>query len=113
MRSRRRIRTNGAAAPTRDPTREEALRRAHQLLAEAEALRTSGSPDEALAAVIDYEQAARLAGQARDGELFGRARLGKALALRGAGHPLASSMASHFEEEEPANVAFASWSPGK
>jgi hypothetical protein len=36
-----------------------------------------------------------------------------ALTLRGAGHPLASSMASHFEDEEPANVAFASWSPGK
>jgi hypothetical protein len=36
-----------------------------------------------------------------------------ALTLRGAGHPLSSSMASHFEDHEPANVAFASWSPGK
>jgi len=35
-----------------------------------------------------------------------------ALTLRGAGHPLSSSMASHFEDHEPANVAFASWSPG-
>jgi hypothetical protein len=36
-----------------------------------------------------------------------------ALTLRGAGHPLSSSMASHFEDHEPANLAFASWSPGK
>jgi hypothetical protein len=36
-----------------------------------------------------------------------------ALTLRGAGHPLSSSMASHFEDDEPVNVAFASWSPGK
>jgi anti-sigma factor RsiW len=36
-----------------------------------------------------------------------------ALTLRGAGHPLSSSMASHFEEHEPANVTFASWSPGQ
>jgi hypothetical protein len=35
-----------------------------------------------------------------------------ALTLRGAGHPLSSSMASHFEDHEPANVTFASWSPG-
>ena len=35
-----------------------------------------------------------------------------ALTLRGAGHPLSSSMASHFEDQEPANVAFVSWSPG-
>jgi anti-sigma factor RsiW len=33
--------------------------------------------------------------------------------LRGAGHPLSSSMASHFEDHEPTNIAFASWSPGK
>jgi len=36
-----------------------------------------------------------------------------ALTLRGAGHPLSSSMASHFEDQEPVNFAFASWSPGK
>jgi hypothetical protein len=36
-----------------------------------------------------------------------------ALTLRGAGHPLSPSMASHFEDDEPANVAFVSWSPGK
>ena len=36
-----------------------------------------------------------------------------ALTLRGAGHPLSSSMASHFEDQEPANVAFVSWSPGE
>jgi len=36
-----------------------------------------------------------------------------ALTLRGAGHPLSSSMASHFEDQEPANIAFVSWSPGK
>lgn len=35
-----------------------------------------------------------------------------ALTMRGAGHPLSSSMASHFEDEEPVNVSFASWSPG-
>ncbi len=36
-----------------------------------------------------------------------------ALTLRGAGHPLSASMASHFEDGEPANLAFASWSPGQ
>jgi anti-sigma factor RsiW len=36
-----------------------------------------------------------------------------ALTLRGAGHPLSSSMASHLEEDEPVNVAFASWAPGQ
>jgi hypothetical protein len=36
-----------------------------------------------------------------------------ALTLRGAGHPLSSSMASHFDDHEAANVAFASWSPAK
>jgi len=36
-----------------------------------------------------------------------------ALTMRGAGHPLSSSMASHFEDQEPVNVAFASWSPGQ
>jgi anti-sigma factor RsiW len=36
-----------------------------------------------------------------------------ALSLRGAGHPLASSMASHFEDDEPVHAAFASWSPGQ
>jgi hypothetical protein len=41
-----------------------------------------------------------------------------ALTLRGAGHPLSSSMASHFEDHEPedhgpASLAFVSWSPVK
>jgi anti-sigma factor RsiW len=36
-----------------------------------------------------------------------------ALTLRGAGHPLASSMASHFDDHDPEHVALATWSPGK
>jgi hypothetical protein len=36
-----------------------------------------------------------------------------ALTLRGAGHPLSFSVASDFEDHEPANLAFVSWSPGK
>jgi hypothetical protein len=35
-----------------------------------------------------------------------------ALTLRGAGHPLSSSVASDFEDHEPTNLALASWSPG-
>jgi len=75
------------ASPSSETPRPEAAARAAELLATAETTREVGGPDQAMAALVTYEQAAAWAAQGRAPATYARARRGKALSLQALGRP--------------------------